>query len=272
MPRVGINLVDLLGMHYWGSDKFHLHQLVTHMFLHSPSSFSHLFSNMFGLFMFGGLLERVWGARRFIIYYLVGWVGAGIIQQLSWWLTMTPEMYLSPRLPASGGCQWCHLCHFAGIWYDLPQYACVYNVYTIPIKSQVAGNRVWYFELMAGLSGRPDGIAHFAHRRYALGYILIRYWRKRARQNNDWQDFYFNPLHQRAELCFLPCSLCYFMPEQWGRQLVLGEVAEAPWSVLTYGLVHFELAHLVPALLLCFIMALMGRAEQWWGRCGSALW
>lgn len=191
MPRVGINLVDLLGMHYWGSDKFHLHQLVTHMFLHSPSSFSHLFSNMFGLFMFGGLLERVWGARRFIIYYLVTGVGAGIIQQLSWWLTMTPEMYLFQDyllVVGASGAIFAILLAFGMTFPNMPVFI---MFIPIPIKAKWLVIGYGIFELMAGLSGRPDGIAHFAHLGGMLfGYILIRYWRKRARQNNDWQDFY----------------------------------------------------------------------------------
>lgn len=70
----GINLVRYLGMHYPASDRFMLHQIVTHMFMHG--GIAHLFFNMFALWMFGRVLENVWGSRRFLIYYFVTGLGA----------------------------------------------------------------------------------------------------------------------------------------------------------------------------------------------------
>jgi membrane associated rhomboid family serine protease len=70
----GIDLVEYLGMHYPGSDKFMMHQIVTHMFMHG--GLAHLFFNMFALWMFGRVLESVWGSRRFLIYYFVTGLGA----------------------------------------------------------------------------------------------------------------------------------------------------------------------------------------------------
>jgi membrane associated rhomboid family serine protease len=70
----GIDLVEKLGMHYPGSDKFRLHQIITHMFMHG--GIAHLFFNMFALYMFGRVLESVWGSRRFLIYYFVTGLGA----------------------------------------------------------------------------------------------------------------------------------------------------------------------------------------------------
>ncbi|HKL31133.1 MAG TPA: rhomboid family intramembrane serine protease [Tangfeifania sp.] len=70
----GIDLVRYLGMHYPGSDRFMLHQVVTHMFMHG--GIAHLFFNMFALWMFGRVLESVWGSRRFLIYYFVTGLGA----------------------------------------------------------------------------------------------------------------------------------------------------------------------------------------------------
>lgn len=70
----GIDLVEYLGMHYPGSDKFMMHQIVTHMFMHG--GLTHLFFNMFALWMFGRVLESVWGSRRFLVYYFVTGLGA----------------------------------------------------------------------------------------------------------------------------------------------------------------------------------------------------
>lgn len=80
----GIDLNDLLGMHYFAADKFHLYQLFTYMFMHDTSSLWHLFCNMFGVYMFGCALEQIWGSHKFLFYYMVSGVGAAIVQQLCW--------------------------------------------------------------------------------------------------------------------------------------------------------------------------------------------
>jgi membrane associated rhomboid family serine protease len=77
-----VDLTDILGMHYWASGKFNPAQLITYIFMHG--GFYHLFFNMFALYMFGGVLEQLWGTKRFLFYYLVTGVGAGIVQQLFW--------------------------------------------------------------------------------------------------------------------------------------------------------------------------------------------
>lgn len=82
------NLTDFLGLHYWGSSRFNVAQLITYMFMHG--GFTHLFFNMFSLYMFGGLLEQLWGPKRFLLYYLVAGVGAGVVQQLFWTIEFQP--------------------------------------------------------------------------------------------------------------------------------------------------------------------------------------
>lgn len=77
-----VDLTDVLGMHYWASEEFNLAQLITYMFMHG--GLGHVFFNMFALYMFGGVLENFWGPRKFLIYYLVTGIGAGIVQQLFW--------------------------------------------------------------------------------------------------------------------------------------------------------------------------------------------
>lgn len=84
LSRWGINadLTDILGMHYWGSEKFNLTQLVTYIFMHG--GFNHVFFNMFAVYMFGSSLENMWGSQKFLIYYLITGIGAGIVQQIFW--------------------------------------------------------------------------------------------------------------------------------------------------------------------------------------------
>lgn len=88
--RFGLDfdLTDVLGMHYWASEKFKLSQLITYMFMHG--GFNHIFFNMFALYMFGSTLENFWGPKKFLIYYLITGVGAGIVQQLFWSIEYQP--------------------------------------------------------------------------------------------------------------------------------------------------------------------------------------
>ena len=74
LGSANIDLVDYFGMHYPGSKKFMLHQIVTYMFMHG--NIAHIFFNMFALFMFGRVLESVWGPKRFLLYYFVTGIGA----------------------------------------------------------------------------------------------------------------------------------------------------------------------------------------------------
>ena len=78
-----IDLADWLGLHYWGSHYFHWWQIVTHMFMHGSyndvnMTLLHIFSNMFALWMFGSILENVWGPKRFLIFYMVCGLGAAL--------------------------------------------------------------------------------------------------------------------------------------------------------------------------------------------------
>jgi membrane associated rhomboid family serine protease len=81
--RRGIDLSDYLGLHYWKSYYFKPWQYITYMFMHgSPDNVSetvmHLFSNMFPLWMFGSMLENLWGPKRFLTFYLVCGLGAAL--------------------------------------------------------------------------------------------------------------------------------------------------------------------------------------------------
>lgn len=76
--KAGVNLNEILGLHHWSSDKFRIYQLVTYMFMHG--GFMHLFFNMFAVWMFGKVLEEVWGSKKFLMYYMITGIGAGLVQ------------------------------------------------------------------------------------------------------------------------------------------------------------------------------------------------
>ena len=75
---LNIDLNSVFGLHHWASDKFEPYQFVTYMFMHG--NMMHLFFNMFALWMFGRVLEQVWGSKRFLIYYMITGIGAGVLQ------------------------------------------------------------------------------------------------------------------------------------------------------------------------------------------------
>ena len=79
LPKVGIDLVQLFGLHFPGVKDFYPFQFVTYMFMHDTHSFAHVFFNMFGVYMFGRVLENVWGPKRFLIFYMVTGIGAGTL-------------------------------------------------------------------------------------------------------------------------------------------------------------------------------------------------
>ncbi|MFA5816938.1 MAG: rhomboid family intramembrane serine protease [Bacteroidales bacterium] len=80
LANSGIDLVKYLGLYYPGSELFRPHQLITHMFMHA--TLTHLFFNMFALWMFGRVLESVWGSRRFLVYYFATGLGAAALHLL----------------------------------------------------------------------------------------------------------------------------------------------------------------------------------------------
>ena len=78
--RYGIDADKILSLHFFMASDFNMGQLVTYMFMHA--GFTHIFFNMFALWMFGRVLEQVWGPKRFLIYYMVCGIGAGLFQEL----------------------------------------------------------------------------------------------------------------------------------------------------------------------------------------------
>jgi membrane associated rhomboid family serine protease len=93
LGRQGIDLSEYLALHHFSSDKFDVWQLVTHLFMHGnvggerpmyEGGFMHLFSNMFALWMFGSVLENVFGAKRFLSFYLMCGIGASLLHLGVW--------------------------------------------------------------------------------------------------------------------------------------------------------------------------------------------
>ncbi len=90
LTTFNIDLYRVFGLHFFGATDFKPFQLVTYMFMHG--NFTHLFFNMFALWMFGNLLENVWGPKRFLIYYFVTGFGAAVIHYLVVYWQMWPTL------------------------------------------------------------------------------------------------------------------------------------------------------------------------------------
>ena len=160
------------GQLFWvGSPRFHLYQFVSYMFLHG--SFSHLFFNMFALWMFGRTLEYELGARRFLIYYLVCGIGAALFQILVAWVA--GEYYFT-MIGASGATM--GLLMAFGVMH--PNNQIFIFPFPMPIKAKwfVVGYII--LEVVQGWGVAGDGIAHFAHVGGMLwGWALLHYWKNR---------------------------------------------------------------------------------------------
>lgn len=204
-----INLNHVLGLYFPKSEYFRPYQVVTHMFMHG--GLTHLFFNMFALFMFGRVLESVWGPKRFFIYYMVTGLGAALIHegvnaiqyfnfvgqlsdaQLSLVLReghnviMRGQNYVDaasgslnavlnvPTVGASGAVFGILLAF--GMLFPNTQLFLLFPPIPIRAKYMVIGYGA--LELYLAITQPGSGIAHAAHLGGMLfGFILIKYWRK----------------------------------------------------------------------------------------------
>lgn len=146
-------------------------QLLTYGFLHG--SFMHLAFNMLTLAMFGSQVEYVWGARRFLTFYLVCVAGAAIFQLVVGWWTLSHGGEAYPTLGASGGIFGLLLAY--GMMFPNQRVMLLFP--PIPMKARTLVILYAVAELLFGLNGWQPGVAHFAHLGGMLfGWLLIRYW------------------------------------------------------------------------------------------------
>jgi len=205
----GINLYKILGLHYFESPDFRPYQLVTHLFMHGD--IWHLVFNMFALWMFGRVLESVWGPKRFFIYYFVTGLGAAAIHSFVNFIEfqhiagkMSPEevervisygteiynqgknftdplayklnnILNMPTVGASGAVFGILL----GFGMLFPNTQLMLLFPPIPIKAKYFVMGYGAIELFSGIANTGSNIAHFAHLGGMLfGFFMIKYWNK----------------------------------------------------------------------------------------------
>lgn len=235
---LNIDLDNWLALYYIGSDMFRPWQYITYMFMHG--SFEHIFFNMFALWMFGYILENFWGTKRFVIFYLLCGIGAGLVHSAVIGISAAPvlaDINVYAANPSPDALIQIYNDHFHNIinprwitevtnaWrngsgndfgYETTEALMqIYNERIIGIPTVGASGAVYgillafgmmfpeeriylYFlvplkakwfvigyaaiELVTGVLGTNDGIAHFAHLGGMLvGLILILLWRKHDR-------------------------------------------------------------------------------------------
>jgi membrane associated rhomboid family serine protease len=149
-------------------------QLLTYGFLHG--GFAHLFFNMFALVMFGSEIERLWGSRRFAIYFFTCLVGAGAVQLVVATLAVQAGEQAYPTVGASGG-MFGLLLAFGMMF---PNRRVMLLIPPIPMKASTLVIAYGALELIMGVTRTQTGIAHFAHLGgMVFGFLLIQYWRSR---------------------------------------------------------------------------------------------
>jgi membrane associated rhomboid family serine protease len=209
LNNLDLDLVKIFGLHQFQSPDFRPHQIITHLFMHG--NFTHLFFNMFALWMFGKVVENVWGGKKFLIYYMITGLGAaGIHLGVSQYEIMSLQSQISvlnfetllnegktilenkknysdpimgklnllihtPTVGASGAV-FGLLLAFGMLFPN----ALLYLYFAIPIKAKYFVIAYGLLELYAGISNNPaDNVAHFAHLGGMIfGFFLIKYWKK----------------------------------------------------------------------------------------------
>lgn len=186
-------MYENFALFYPTSPFFHWWQPLTHMFMHG--GFWHIFFNMYTLFIFGSVLERVWGTKKFLLYYFITGLGAAAVHtgvewiQMTHWMSQAAEgsmaaqasihaMKMTPTVGASGA-----------IYGLLMGYAMLYpDAIMSLIFPPISMKAKWFvlifaaIELFTGVTGTGGGIAHFAHLGGLIfGFILLMYWKKTRR-------------------------------------------------------------------------------------------
>jgi membrane associated rhomboid family serine protease len=158
---------------YPGAPAFEIWQLVTYGFLHG--GLTHLFFNMFALYMFGGEIERLLGSRRFATYYFVCVIGAAVAQLVVISNISGPPV---PTVGASGGVFGLLL----AFGMAFPQRRIMLLFPPIPMPAWVFVTLYGLLELYLGVTDSGQGVAHFAHLGgMVAGFVLLMRWRGQRR-------------------------------------------------------------------------------------------
>ncbi|MBQ7423685.1 MAG: rhomboid family intramembrane serine protease [Prevotella sp.] len=215
--RIGVDIMDLLGLHFFLASDFHIYQLFTYMFMHA--NLEHLFFNMFALWMFGCVVENAWGPKKFLFYYISCGLGAGFIQEIAQFFSF--YMLVSSQFPDASFTELGIIAHNSATvlnaWTTVGASGAIYAILLafgmiypeerififplpIPIKAKwfVCGYVV--IELLSALATTNDSVAHFAHLGGMLfGYLMIRHWNNNRSDGDNWEKHFRMPFGNRSK-------------------------------------------------------------------------
>lgn len=193
LNRFNIDLNDILGLHFFKASGFRPYQCVTYMFMHG--NFEHLFFNMFALWMFGANMENIWGPKRFLVFYMVCGLGAGLCQELVQYVQFVTKLADFSQVNLGSGMV-ISMDHYlnmmttvgaSGAIYGLllafgmmfPN-AMIYLYFLVPIRAKWFVIGYAAVELISGFVGGGN-VAHFAHLGGMLfGLVLLLVWKKKG--------------------------------------------------------------------------------------------
>lgn len=186
----GKSLTDWGALHFFMASDFHVYQFITYQFLHG--GFTHLFFNMFALWMFGNTLENIWGSKRFLLFYIVCGLGAALCQEVVQFIDFEirtdwrglavlndgmREVLNTWNTVGASGAVYGLLLAFGMLFPN----SRIYLYFLFPIKAKwfIIGYAV--IELLSGFFSSGN-VAHFAHLGGMLfGLILILIWKKKGK-------------------------------------------------------------------------------------------
>jgi len=213
----GIWFDEHLALYYFSSPAFEPFQLISYMFLHG--NFGHLFFNMFALFIFGRTIEMTMGSSRFLFYYVSCGICAALVQLGVFALfihdiaSMLPadvvaqveesgfdllrngynytdpdlgrlNAFINTPMVGASGAIYGVLLAFGFLYPNVPVY-----IFFIPVPIKAKWLIIGYFvlELIYGVSGSADGVAHFAHLGGMIfGFLILLYWKRKGVFSNHW--------------------------------------------------------------------------------------
>ena len=193
LSGMGISLEHIGGLHFFLASDFHLFQFITYQFLHS--GFAHLFFNMFALWMFGCVIENVWGPKKFIFYYILCGIGAGFCQEIVQYVQYSMEGLANYEYVNVSGVGQMAMDTYLNNWLTIGASGAVYAIllafgmtfpnerifiFPLPVPIKAKWFVIIYAALELFLALRSmDDVAHMAHLGGMLfGFLLITYWRK----------------------------------------------------------------------------------------------
>lgn len=164
-----VGLIEILALWPINSELFKPYQVFTHMFTHA--SLGHIFFNMFNLWMFGRILENVWGPKRFLTFYFICGIAAAAVYLGQQYLTGG----FHPAVGASGAVMGV----MVGFAYLFPNTELMLIFFPVPIKAKWIIIFMIGVDLFSGLGSASTGIAHWAHLGgAAAGFVLVYFWNK----------------------------------------------------------------------------------------------